>query len=316
MDTRKILFVGGIPVIMTEETILHHFEQFCKVNRVRVMREKKTKESKGYAFVTLCSASDAVRMASKAHVIGGRKVDVQIASRKNEKKVWKEDQKKRKLFVTNLPDSIDGDGLVRFFRKFGEVRNAYIIYDFDTKKSKGYGYVEFQNQDNATDVVNTTVSIHNQEVNVLPYIGRHEQKRPSEDNSSVKELAVSVTEATGKRRSCFTAQGTAADEDPESTFSHHPCQLLPESWEVYQRRSGSLLQGTYDRINQHESNYRFNLIIKNPNVALSATNSAFPSASMIKKECRSWDVFGRSMTRVSVQNSCSENTSIFFNNKY
>ncbi len=316
MDTRKILFVGGIPVIMAEETIIHHFEQFCKVNRVRVMREKKTKESKGYAFVTLCSASDAVRMASRTHTIGGRKVDVQIASRKNEKKTWKEDQKKRKLFVTNLPDSIEGEDLARFFKKFGEIRNAYVIYDFDTKKSKGYGYVEFQKHDDAIAVVNTTVTIQNQEVSVLPYIGRHEQKSPTEENTSVKEQpAQTVTEATGKRRSCFTAQETVADEDPESNlFSLHPCQLLPESWEVYQRRSGCQLQDTYDRINQHESNYRFNLSA--PRVTISATNSALPSASKIKKECRTWDVFGRSLPRVAVQTSKSKFTSMFSNNQY
>lgn len=48
-----------------------------------------------------------------------------------------------KLFVGNLPFSVDSVKLSEEFSKFGEVSGANIIIDKVSKRSKGFGFVEF-----------------------------------------------------------------------------------------------------------------------------------------------------------------------------
>lgn len=49
----------------------------------------------------------------------------------------------KKLYVGNLPYSIDKDGLLELFSKYGDIADAVVITDKFTKRSKGFGFVEF-----------------------------------------------------------------------------------------------------------------------------------------------------------------------------
>lgn len=49
----------------------------------------------------------------------------------------------KKLYVGNLPYSIDKDGLLQLFSTFGDIVDAVVITDKYTKRSKGFGFVEF-----------------------------------------------------------------------------------------------------------------------------------------------------------------------------
>jgi RNA recognition motif-containing protein len=48
-----------------------------------------------------------------------------------------------KIYVGNLPWSIDDAKLKELFSKFGEISEANVISDKFTKRSKGFGFVEF-----------------------------------------------------------------------------------------------------------------------------------------------------------------------------
>lgn len=48
-----------------------------------------------------------------------------------------------KLFVGNLPFSINNQKLSSEFAKFGEVVSANIVIDKTSNRSKGFGFVEF-----------------------------------------------------------------------------------------------------------------------------------------------------------------------------
>ena len=174
---RKILFVGGIPSAMSEESIRRHFEQFGAVVRTKIMKDKKSKAAKGYAFVTMASHHPLAKIAVTDHVIDGRKVDCQVASKKGEKKSWQEVLKKRRLFVAGLPSCISSEELVQLYSKYGPVRNGFVIHDFVTKSSKGYGYVEFMEHTDALKALSSEVILKGKKIICQPYVGRHEPKR-------------------------------------------------------------------------------------------------------------------------------------------
>ncbi len=56
----------------------------------------------------------------------------------------------KKLYVGNLPWSMSGDSLREMFAQFGEVTEAVIISDRMTGRSKGFGFVTFATDEQAS----------------------------------------------------------------------------------------------------------------------------------------------------------------------
>jgi RNA recognition motif-containing protein len=54
-----------------------------------------------------------------------------------------------KLFVGSLPWAVDDQGLEDLFKGFGDVTSAKVIMDRETGRSKGFGFVEFADDDAA-----------------------------------------------------------------------------------------------------------------------------------------------------------------------
>lgn len=59
-----------------------------------------------------------------------------------------------KLYVGNLSYNLTDSDLEDSFSEFGEVTSAKIIMDRETNRSKGFGFVEFDSSDAATDAIN------------------------------------------------------------------------------------------------------------------------------------------------------------------
>lgn len=52
-----------------------------------------------------------------------------------------------KLFVGGLPFSTNDDELEQIFAEHGTVASAKVITDRETNRSKGFGFVEFENEE-------------------------------------------------------------------------------------------------------------------------------------------------------------------------
>src|SRR5690606_7371272 len=57
------------------------------------------------------------------------------------------------LFVAGLPYDLDDDELMEIFEKFGVVKSAKVAMDKETGKSRGFGFVDMQNDDEARDAI-------------------------------------------------------------------------------------------------------------------------------------------------------------------
>lgn len=58
-----------------------------------------------------------------------------------------------KLFIGSLAFSTTQDALKAAFEAFGEVEDAVIINDRETGRSRGFGFVTFTNDDDATKAI-------------------------------------------------------------------------------------------------------------------------------------------------------------------
>jgi len=59
-----------------------------------------------------------------------------------------------KLFVGSLPWAVDDQALADLFKEFGDVTSAKVIMDRETGRSKGFGFVEFEDDDAAKAAMN------------------------------------------------------------------------------------------------------------------------------------------------------------------
>ena len=55
----------------------------------------------------------------------------------------------KKLYVGNLTYGVTDSDLQQMFGQFGNVRSAQVIMDRDTGRSKGFGFVEMENDQEA-----------------------------------------------------------------------------------------------------------------------------------------------------------------------
>ena len=58
-----------------------------------------------------------------------------------------------KLFVGNLPWATDDAALNEMFTPFGEITSARVMTDKFTGRSRGFGFVEFANEEDAAKAV-------------------------------------------------------------------------------------------------------------------------------------------------------------------
>ena len=58
-----------------------------------------------------------------------------------------------KLYVGNLPYTVRDEDLQQSFGAFGSITSAKVMMERDTGRSKGFGFVEFPNDDEARNAI-------------------------------------------------------------------------------------------------------------------------------------------------------------------
>ena len=81
-----------------------------------------------------------------------------------------------KLFVAGLSGDIDEIDLKEMFELYGEVKFAQVITDRQTRKSKGFGFVEMLKKEEAVEAMNL--------LNGVSIFGKKIVVQPAEENPS------------------------------------------------------------------------------------------------------------------------------------
>ncbi|MGH2566570.1 MAG: RNA recognition motif domain-containing protein, partial [Ginsengibacter sp.] len=80
-----------------------------------------------------------------------------------------------KLFVAGLPYDLDDAELEEIFEKFGKVATARVAMDRETRKSKGFGFVEMPND---TDAKNAIENLKDISLGKKPLIVKQAEDKP------------------------------------------------------------------------------------------------------------------------------------------
>ncbi|XP_039134103.1 31 kDa ribonucleoprotein, chloroplastic [Dioscorea cayenensis subsp. rotundata] len=136
------LYFGNLPYNCDSAQLAGIIQQFADPEMVEVLYDRDTGKSRGFAFVTMSCIEDceAVIENLDRSQFGGRTMRVNFADRPQPKEpLYPETE--FKLFVGNLSWSVTAESLSGVFQEYGNVIGARILYDGDTGRSRGYGFV-------------------------------------------------------------------------------------------------------------------------------------------------------------------------------
>eukprot|EP01125_Pyxidicula_operculata_P005543 TRINITY_DN1956_c0_g7_i1.p1 TRINITY_DN1956_c0_g7~~TRINITY_DN1956_c0_g7_i1.p1 ORF type:complete len:560 (-),score=179.55 TRINITY_DN1956_c0_g7_i1:247-1926(-) len=161
-EKHRKLFVGGLSWLTTEEGLQTYFEELgMPVQRVLIMREKTTGRSRGFGFVVLKEPSDVDKAVKTVLTLDGRTVEAKRAIPKHDM-----DNPAKKIFVGGIPVSLSNAEFRKYFETFGQVLESQVMTDRETGRSRGFGFVTFESEQSAFQVLNTKHTIHGKPVEV------------------------------------------------------------------------------------------------------------------------------------------------------
>ncbi|MGB6882228.1 MAG: RNA-binding protein [Microgenomates group bacterium] len=88
----------------------------------------------------------------------------------------------KRLFVGGLPYSITDSQLEEMFSKMGTVVSATVITDRDTGRSKGFGFVEMENDKEADEAIEKLNETELEGRKIAVNVARPREERPRSDN--------------------------------------------------------------------------------------------------------------------------------------
>jgi RNA recognition motif-containing protein len=80
-----------------------------------------------------------------------------------------------KIFVAGLPYDLDDAELEEIFEKFGKIVSAKVAMDRETGKSKGFGFVEMLNDDEAKEAIE---GLNDISLGKKPLVVKQAEERP------------------------------------------------------------------------------------------------------------------------------------------
>ncbi|KAL9237027.1 hypothetical protein vseg_011617 [Gypsophila vaccaria] len=157
MDPGK-LFVGGISWDTNEERLREYFETFGDVVEAVIMKDRATGRARGFGFVIYADPSVADRVVRQKHMIDGRSVEAKKAVPRDDQHSLGRSHgspvaspmlpvRTKKIFVGGLASTVTEGDFKRYFDQFGTITDVVVMYDHNTQRPRGFGFITFDSED-------------------------------------------------------------------------------------------------------------------------------------------------------------------------
>jgi len=185
--TSSSLYVGDLPVDVTETQLFDVFKQIGSVASIRVCRDAITRRSLGYAYVNFHNVTDAENAFENLNYAEVKGKPIRIMWSHRDPSIRKSGV--GNIFIKNLEKSIDNKQLFDTFSRFGKILSCKVMQDNGV--SRGFGFVHYEKQeeaDLAIAKVNNMI-LGTKQVYVGPFIPKKDKSQTTRfTNVYVKNL--------------------------------------------------------------------------------------------------------------------------------
>lgn len=147
------IFVGGLPRDTTDATFVRHFGQYGEIVDSVIMKDRHTSQPRGFGFITYSDPAVVDKVIEDNHVINGKQVEIKRTIPKGSVQSSSKDFKTKKIFVGGLPSTLTEDEFKSFFARYGTVVDHQIMFDHETKRSRGFGFIVFASEQVVDDLL-------------------------------------------------------------------------------------------------------------------------------------------------------------------
>jgi len=128
------------------------------------------------------------------------------------------------IFVGSLPLTLRRWHLQEIFEKYGEVSSATVVIDYDTKQSKGYGFVRMPDRQQGLDAI---ASLNGREIDGVPLVVnetkfQRNEGRETESRTEKKTATPRKALPTNDRYAQADAKKAAPKRSPKSRNPSSP----------------------------------------------------------------------------------------------
>ncbi|KAJ0480693.1 putative RNA recognition motif domain, nucleotide-binding alpha-beta plait domain superfamily [Helianthus annuus] len=213
------LYVGNLPYAITSAELAQVFGEAGDVDAVEIVYDRVTDRSRGFAFITMASvqeAKEAIRMFNGSQ-IGGRTVKVNFPEvpRGGEREVMGPKIRKSnrdfiespyKIYAGNLSWIITSEKLKDAFADQPGLLSAKVIYEKQSGRSQGFGFVTFGSPEAAESALNAMngVEVEGRPLRLNLAAGNADTSRSpqsgtsSEINAGGSEILSSISSSLGE----------------------------------------------------------------------------------------------------------------------
>uniref|UniRef100_A0A1D1YT79 Heterogeneous nuclear ribonucleoprotein 27C n=1 Tax=Anthurium amnicola TaxID=1678845 RepID=A0A1D1YT79_9ARAE len=168
------LFIGGISWETSEEKLREYFGKYGEVVQAVIMRDKVSGRPRGFGFVVFADPELVDRVLQDKHTIDGRVVEAKRAMSREEQHISSRSghpppgrtmggsgggggmHRTKKIFVGGLPPTLTEEGFRKYFETYGTVTDVVVMYDQNTQRPRGFGFISFDSEDAVDRVLHKT----------------------------------------------------------------------------------------------------------------------------------------------------------------
>nr|AAK95304.1 AT4g24770/F22K18_30 [Arabidopsis thaliana]AAN28804.1 At4g24770/F22K18_30 [Arabidopsis thaliana] len=151
------LFVGNLAYDVNSQALAMLFEQAGTVEIAEVIYNRETDQSRGFGFVTMSSVDEAETAVEKfnRYDLNGRLLTVNKAAPRGSRpeRAPRVYEPAFRVYVGNLPWDVDNGRLEQLFSEHGKVVEARVVYDRETGRSRGFGFVTMSDVDELNEAI-------------------------------------------------------------------------------------------------------------------------------------------------------------------
>lgn len=167
------IFIGGLSYETTDEKLRAYFSAYGSVTDAVVMKDPISRRSRGFGFITYADPACVDRaLAQPTHILDSRRVEAKRAVPRAETPRDSPNSSNRdsgsvmsglsvsnsvgatkKIFVGGLHYETKDAVFKKYFQQFGKVVSAEVMFNRETNKSRGFGFVIFETESSVEHVL-------------------------------------------------------------------------------------------------------------------------------------------------------------------